>query len=94
MHVFGSMTQKVAVLVHGAALNGKVIAPKRRQSRLQSRRAIDGQTRAVSVHAQVVEELAPRRLAFSAHILVWLDPPADGNTRRAVAIAEREMIRC
>ena len=41
MHVFGSMTQKVAVLVHGAALNGKVIAPKRRQSRLQSRRAID-----------------------------------------------------
>ena len=34
MHVFGSMTQKVAVLVHGAALNGKVIAPKRRQSRL------------------------------------------------------------
>ena len=25
MHVFGSMTQKVAVLVHGAALNGKVI---------------------------------------------------------------------
>ena len=26
MHVFGSMTQKVAVLVHGAALNGKVIA--------------------------------------------------------------------
>ena len=70
MHVFGSMTQKVAVLVHGAALNGKVIAPKRRQSRLQSRRAIDDDKPGPfqSTRIKVVEELAPRRLAFSAHI--------------------------
>ena len=65
MHVFGSMTQKVAVLVHGAALNGKVIAPKRRQSRLQSRRAIDDDKPGPfqSTRIKVVEELAPRRLA-------------------------------
>ena len=64
------MTQKVAVLVHGAALNGKVIAPKRRQSRLQSRRAIDDDKPGPfqSTRIKVVEELAPRRLAFSAHI--------------------------
>ena len=62
------MTQKVAVLVHGAALNGKVIAPKRRQSRLQSRRAIDDDKPGPfqSTRIKVVEELAPRRLAFSA----------------------------
>ena len=56
--------------VHGAALNGKVIAPKRRQSRLQSRRAIDDDKPGPfqSTRIKVVEELAPRRLAFSAHI--------------------------
>ncbi len=56
--------------MHGAALNGKVIAPKRRQSRLQSRRAIDDDKPGPfqSTRIKVVEELAPRRLAFSAHI--------------------------
>ena len=65
------MAEKVAMLVDRAALDGRVLAPERAESRFQPRGAVDdhegGALQPVGV--EVFEELPPRRRAFAAHVL-------------------------
>ena len=70
MHVFGSMTQKVAVLVHGAALNGKVIAQSadRAASSPGAPSTMTNPGRFSPRASRSSRNWRPRRLAFSAHI--------------------------
>ncbi len=70
MQCVGGVGQQVAVLVDGAALGGHV-GPQRRKRPFQPGRTIGDQElrRAQPTSDEVIEDAAPRRLAFAAHVL-------------------------
>src|SRR5271169_6600022 len=83
------MSEEIAVLVHGAALDRRV-GPERRQRLFQTRRAVgdDQLRRPQSALDEIVEQRAPGGFAFSAHApdrqqyLLAVGPHAERDQKR------------
>ena len=82
--------EKVAVLVHGAALN-RHVGPKRRERLIKAGTAIDNNEfrRLQTARNEIIEQSPPGRFAFPAHVLDRQQAPSGRRCARPAPPAAR-----